>query len=35
MKDEWKYAGMRPGVLCVMDSGLPMMAMWPADSWDS
>ena len=32
MKVVWRCAGMRPGVLSVMDSGLPMMAMWPADS---
>jgi len=35
MKDEWRFAGMRPGAPCAMDSGLPMTAMWPAGSWDS
>jgi len=28
----WSYAGMRPGVLCVMDSGQVLMHKWPADS---
>ena len=26
---------MKPGALCVMGTGLPMMLMWPASSWDS
>jgi len=25
---------MRPGALCVMDSGQDLMHKWPADSWD-
>ena len=25
---------MRPGAPSVMDSGQPMMPMWPADNWD-
>ena len=31
MKDVWRFAGMRPGALCAMGSGLSMMATWPAD----
>ena len=35
MKVVWKFAGMRPGALCVMISGLLLMQQWLADSWDS
>ena len=35
MKDVWKFAGMRSGVLCVMISGQLLMLQLPADSWDS
>ena len=35
MKVVWRSAGMRPGAPSVMDSGLPMTAMWLADNWDS
>ena len=31
----WRYAGMRPGEPCVMDSGQGLMHKWPADSWDT
>ena len=31
----WRFAGMRPGALCVMDPGLDLMHKWPADSWDT
>ena len=34
LKDELSCAGMRPGVPFVMVSGLSMMLMWLADSWD-
>ena len=33
-RDEWSFATMRPGAPSVMDSGQPMMPMWPADNWD-
>ena len=35
MKDVWKFAGMKFGVLCVMISGLGLMLQLPADSLDS
>ena len=35
MKDVWRCAGMRPGALCVMTSGLHLMHKWLADSWDT
>ena len=35
LKEELSFAGMRPGVPSVMDSGQPLMLMWPADSLDS
>ena len=35
LKEELSSAGMRPGVPSVMDSGQPLMLMWPADSLDS
>jgi len=28
----WRFAGMRPGALCVMASGQHLMQQWPADS---
>ena len=28
----WRFAGMRPGALCAMDSGQDLMHKWPADS---
>ena len=31
----WRYAGMRPGALCVTDSGQDLMHKWPADSLDT
>ena len=31
----WRFAGMRPGVLYVMDSGLDLMHKWLADNWDT
>ena len=34
LKDDLSSAGMRPGVLSVMASGLSMMLMWLVDSWD-
>ena len=34
MRVVWRFAGMRPGVLCVMDLGQDLMHKWPADSWD-
>ena len=30
MKDVWRYAGMRPGALCVMTFGQDLMHKWPA-----
>ena len=32
MRVVWRFAGMRPGALCVMGSGLDLMRKWPADS---
>ena len=34
MRVVWRFAGMRPGALCVMDCGQTLMHKWPADSWD-
>ena len=34
MRDEWSCAITRLGAPSVMDSGQPMMPMWPADNWD-
>ena len=34
LKVVWRFAGMRPGALSVMDSGQDLMHKWPADSWD-
>jgi len=31
----WRYAGMRLGALCVMDSGQHLMHKWLVDSWDT
>ena len=35
LKVVWRFAGMRPGALYVMDSGQDLMHKWPADSWDT
>jgi len=35
LKVELRFAGMRPGALCVMTFGLDLMLKWPADSWDT
>ena len=35
LKVVWRFAGMRPGALYVMDSGQVLMHEWPAGSWDS
>ena len=35
MKDVWKSARVEVGELCAMISGILLMPMWPADSWDS
>ena len=35
MKDVWKSARVEAGELCVMISGILLMPVWPADSWDS
>ena len=35
MKVELKSATTMHGALCVTTSGILMMPMWPADSWDS
>ena len=32
MKAVWRYAGMRPGALCVMIHGLLLMQSWPVNS---
>ena len=32
MRVVWRFAGMRPGALCVTGSGLDLMHKWPADS---
>ena len=32
MRVVWRFAGMRPGALCVMGSGQDLMHKWPADS---
>ena len=32
MRVALRFAGMRPGALCVMGSGLDLMHKWPADS---
>ena len=32
LKVVWRFAGMRPGALYVMDCGLDLMHKWPADS---
>ena len=31
----WRFAGMRPGALCVIICGQDLMHKWPADSWDT
>ena len=35
MKDVWKSARVEDGVLCVMTTGIILMPVWSADSWDS
>ena len=35
LKVVWRFAGMRPGALYVMDPGQDLMHKWPADSWDT
>ena len=35
MKDVWKSARVEVGARCVMISGILLMPVWPADSWDS
>ena len=35
MRVVWRFAGMRPGALCVMDPGQNLVHKWPADSWDT
>ena len=35
LKVVWRFAGMRPGALCVMICGQDLMHKWPADSWDT
>ena len=30
-----RFAGMRPGALCVMECGQNLAHKWPADSWDT
>ena len=35
MRVVWRSAGMRPGALCAMDYGQPLMHKWLADSWDT
>ena len=32
MRVVWRFAGMKPGALCVMGSGQDLMHKWPADS---
>ena len=32
MRVVWRFAGMKPGALCVMDCGQDLMHKWPADS---
>ena len=34
MKGEWKSVKLGFGVLCAMTSGILLMPVWPADSWD-
>ena len=35
MKDVWKSARVEVGELCAMTSGILLMPVRPADSWDS
>ena len=30
-----KFAGMRPGALCVISTGQELMLKWLVDSWDT
>ena len=34
MKDVWRFAGMRAGVLCAMTTGELLMQLWHVDSLD-
>ena len=35
MKGVWRYAGTRPGALCVMIHGLILMQLWPVNNLDT
>ena len=35
LKVVWKFAGMRPGALCVITTGQELMLKWLVDSWDT
>ena len=35
LKVVWKFAGMKPGALSVMNFGHDLMHKWLADSWDT
>ena len=35
MRAVWRFAGIRPGALCVMTPGLRLMQELPVDNWDT